>query len=583
MVSDILSALSIYGEIVDIFVPAKLSRNGRRIGFVRFLKGRYQEKIVEAISSIPVLGVLFMQAWLGIVSTARRFLTNQKLQIQMRESLKVNLTPRRERAEIKSIFASKGLKDVVVGDMGGESVLIQFTSKEERDSFLGELPDWIDEYFQLFRAWQPGDEARNRKCWIQLKGVPLQVWSHEFFTSVSRRFGDLLKIAGVTDSEVILDCAYIQVLTSVRQTISWKVEVQSNTIKASVACLEVPDHYVLALDSALPHRPVNDLKSLDQPSSDDRRRSRSGKEVTPSSLQTLRLPILLDVAPPMRQTPWVLTLSRMFPTKLSVTVCSQKRWENLPIATKKIPHAETRVRIEPVRWITGSIISTGSLADSDILRVNKRIQEEEVDQALPLVDHAPSHLDFDVETKLTMQVGNTLGWDDRRNSDELREAVKELIVFKCIRSCINTNWILVEGLFGDSEDRVCICCIYGDRCVEKRIEMWGELRSQYQTFNSPWLIMGDFNETIFAEDRKSLKLYSRGAGALRSFMNHMQLCEFPLTGRIFTWANNYAASRIDRAMAHPDWSIRFKFLVLRADKRGSSDHWSLILSQDKID
>ncbi|KAJ4827038.1 hypothetical protein Tsubulata_016315 [Turnera subulata] len=130
------------------------------------------------------------------------------------------------------------------------------------------------------------------------------------------------------------------------------------------------------------------------------------------------------------------------------------------------------------------------------------------------------------------------------------------------RSCSNRNWILIEGSFGDSSDKLCICCVYGDRSLERRLAMWNELRSLKASFSSPWLLVGDLNETLSMEDSRSNRIYNRGAGALKSFIDFMHLGEFPLQDCRFTWANSIYSSRIDRAFAQPEWSLRFRFLNL---------------------
>ncbi|KAJ4824794.1 hypothetical protein Tsubulata_022781 [Turnera subulata] len=116
----------------------------------------------------------------------------------------------------------------------------------------------------------------------------------------------------------------------------------------------------------------------------------------------------------------------------------------------------------------------------------------------------------------------------------------------------NRNWILVEGRFSAPSATFCVCFVYGASSVESRIEMWKELKGLKPSFKSPRLLIGDLNETINTEDRRSKKLNRRRVGALKSFMDALQLIEFPLIGRKFTWSRNHEASRINRAMAQPE-------------------------------
>ncbi|KAJ4829803.1 hypothetical protein Tsubulata_022106 [Turnera subulata] len=61
--SDILSTLSTYGEIVDIYIPSEKSKSGKRFGFIRFKKGPRLEGVIEAISKVPVGNGFLHASW----------------------------------------------------------------------------------------------------------------------------------------------------------------------------------------------------------------------------------------------------------------------------------------------------------------------------------------------------------------------------------------------------------------------------------------------------------------------------------------------------------------------------------------
>ncbi|KAJ4830478.1 hypothetical protein Tsubulata_003418 [Turnera subulata] len=117
-----------------------------------------------------------------------------------------------ERLEVQELFVSRGMPNITVSELGGEAILVHFQSAGEKESFLLNPPEWNEDHFQLFRAWQQGDGATNRKCWIQLKGVPLQAWCRNFFTNVSSRFGDLIKV-DVKGSKSVVKCEEVPEFT----------------------------------------------------------------------------------------------------------------------------------------------------------------------------------------------------------------------------------------------------------------------------------------------------------------------------------------------------------------------------------
>ncbi|KAJ4833664.1 hypothetical protein Tsubulata_009031 [Turnera subulata] len=58
--ADILSVLSNIEDIIDVYIPTKRAKSGKRFGFIRFKKGNPQEEILEKISATPVVGGFLM-------------------------------------------------------------------------------------------------------------------------------------------------------------------------------------------------------------------------------------------------------------------------------------------------------------------------------------------------------------------------------------------------------------------------------------------------------------------------------------------------------------------------------------------
>jgi hypothetical protein len=61
-----------------------------------------------------------------------------------------------------------------------------------------------------------------------------------------------------------------------------------------------------------------------------------------------------------------------------------------------------------------------------------------------------------------------------------------------------------------------------------------------------WLILGDFNLILSAEDKSNSNLNRRLMGSFKSVIDDLELRELPLKGRKFTWSNDVTHTRIDR-------------------------------------
>ncbi|KAJ4845990.1 hypothetical protein Tsubulata_042569 [Turnera subulata] len=149
-----------------------------------------------------------------------------------------------ERHDLIRVFHTYRVQNVDFCDMGGDSWLFHFPSNEAKDEFLAQEFDWIHESFQLFRAWKLEDCATNRKCWLQFRGVPIQAWSSEFFHHLVSRFGDVLKLAEVSEKKMRLDVAFVQVLTTVKKSIQWEFKVIMNGKNYEIEAIEIPESHV---------------------------------------------------------------------------------------------------------------------------------------------------------------------------------------------------------------------------------------------------------------------------------------------------------------------------------------------------
>jgi hypothetical protein len=96
----------------------------------------------------------------------------------------------------------------------------------------------------------------------------------------------------------------------------------------------------------------------------------------------------------------------------------------------------------------------------------------------------------------------------------------------------------------------------------------------------PWLIVGDFNITRFAEDRNTDNFDTRAADDLNALIDDLELQELPLLDRRFTWSNGRADPtlvRLDRALINLPWGEHLFNTSLVSLLWNTSDHVPLWL------
>ena len=119
-------------------------------------------------------------------------------------------------------------------------------------------------------------------------------------------------------------------------------------------------------------------------------------------------------------------------------------------------------------------------------------------------------------------------------------------------------------------------------------DSWSVLRHLSSQINLPWVCIGDFNEIT--------KLSEKLGGALRpeyqmqNFKDCLDVCglkDLGYSGLPYTWCNRRFGDqvvwvRLDRALATPDWLLKFPTARLRHLSALSSDHKPIWLCLDDI-
>ena len=142
--------------------------------------------------------------------------------------------------------------------------------------------------------------------------------------------------------------------------------------------------------------------------------------------------------------------------------------------------------------------------------------------------------------------------------------VREHTVSVCVIStqCTESWWLTV---------------VYGPQGDRETIEFLRELRALKSIVGQKWLVIGDFNLILTAEDKSNNNLNRRLMGEFRITLNYLELKEINLRGRKYTWTNDTTQTRIDRAFCSVDWDLMLPASDLQALSSLVSDHSPLLL------
>jgi endonuclease/exonuclease/phosphatase family metal-dependent hydrolase len=113
--------------------------------------------------------------------------------------------------------------------------------------------------------------------------------------------------------------------------------------------------------------------------------------------------------------------------------------------------------------------------------------------------------------------------------------------------------------------------------------MWGMLRCLQAVSNLPWLVVGDFNETMWSFEHFSA--HQRPERQMEEFRNTLAFCDLHdlgFCGLTFTWdigrssvANVWV--RLDRAVADSAWRELFSSVRVHHLISSRSDHCPVLV------
>ncbi|XP_058763296.1 uncharacterized protein LOC131636700 [Vicia villosa] len=251
------------GEVVEVVIPPRRNKFGRRFGFARFKEVMDERLVAVRLDNILIDGVKIHVNQPRFQRNGRKesFVVEQK-QVKGTEKVFPGFTNRwvekaktfadvvqggskKDGPETKEAFfeftASEELKrrwkKAYVGEVlfPGESYNIQthleiegfFSIKvfplganlcileEMEEGLIKELIEegkwWWQQWFKNIKPWQEKDIDEARVVWIRVYGVPCHAWSNDFFVSLANRLGVFICLDENTMTGCNMDIARLMV------------------------------------------------------------------------------------------------------------------------------------------------------------------------------------------------------------------------------------------------------------------------------------------------------------------------------------------------------------------------------------
>nr|GEZ07401.1 RNA-directed DNA polymerase, eukaryota, nucleotide-binding alpha-beta plait domain protein [Tanacetum cinerariifolium] len=232
---DLWNVCNDYGTVVDVFIPNKKSKSGKRFAFVRFIKVPNLDRLVENLNTI----------WMGcfhLLANSARYERSQALSTHKEKTVPAVQAPVVRQPNIQNLGGSKvvtsntpyllkltlvlddsclvvrDLENSVIGEvlqlsslnnlqvllanegfhysrvvyLGGLWVLIELKSSKSESKFLQHVG--VASWFKRLCNAEPDFAAKERIVWVDIEGVPLNAWSRNTFQKIGSKWGEMVEL-----------------------------------------------------------------------------------------------------------------------------------------------------------------------------------------------------------------------------------------------------------------------------------------------------------------------------------------------------------------------------------------------------
>ncbi|GJU38233.1 RNA-directed DNA polymerase, eukaryota [Tanacetum coccineum] len=590
---DLWKVCSDYGTVVDVFIPNKNSKVGKRFAFVRFIKVLNLDRLIENLNTI----------WIGrfhLTANPARFERAKaspiqkdmpvppgnasgfrlpKVQGQGGSYVNVSTSPILLKPTLvldDSCLVNRDLENCVMGEvlqfssinnlqvllsnegfhnarivyLGGLWVMIELKSSKTKMKFMQHVG--VASWFRRLCNAQSDFAAKERIVWVDIEGVPLNAWSRSTFQKIGSKWGEMVELEDGYDD--LFARKRICIKTNQAENIleSFKLIVKGKVFWArakelfvwSPSFKEVPEKVQCSDDESVKvNDEANSLNNGDEESECEAvSDTYFGDNVEDQGLEHHQ-----------GESPNAKEVSS---DPFSIYGLLEKRTKE-----DRASGTETSIPYPP-----------GFTPVKDIQANNE--------QAVPDVEtNRPPSRSERSNSRILEEMENFL----RLVAIQAVLALYDLDhdIFQKEQHIISDNFVALYGTWIPNKQKLLLISVYAPQSCSSKRMLWSYLASLITSWNGESLIMGDFNEVRSIEERWGSVFNVQGAKAFNSFISSSGLIDIQLEGYSFTWAHPSATnmSKLDRFLISNGLLSTFPLILAICLDRHLSDHRPILLRE----
>ncbi|GJR80795.1 RNA-directed DNA polymerase, eukaryota [Tanacetum coccineum] len=217
-----------YGTVVDVYIPNRKSKAGKRYAFARFIRVDNVERLVSNLCTVwngrmhmhanvvrfdrsakpanktirtetPAVNT-YASVHKGINSNHTLIVSIHSMVLDdshiVHRDLSYHVIGEAKQfmsiQKLPTILSKEGFPNVKLTYLGGLWVMMESSSLITKEKFLQHVG--VVSWFNSLSNAQPDFVSKERIVWVDIEGVPLHLWSHSTFTKIDSKWGELLEL-----------------------------------------------------------------------------------------------------------------------------------------------------------------------------------------------------------------------------------------------------------------------------------------------------------------------------------------------------------------------------------------------------
>ncbi|GJS85444.1 RNA-directed DNA polymerase, eukaryota [Tanacetum coccineum] len=575
--ADLWNICQTYGVVVDVYIPNRRSKVGKRFAFVRFIKqsqpppptrpGKIAPSFVSAVKGIlptPVLSppAMVLDDSCMVTTDLRNYVMGEVKLFSSVNNLRV-------------ILSAEGFSIQKVVYLGGLWVMFELPSANSKSKFLAHVG--VGSWFKSLSNPQPDFSSRDRIIWVDVEGAYKGVLALE-----TNRYDNILekfKIIVKGNSFVVrAKELFVWSPSFVEVTKADDIHEEGEFIQIGEEGLEKHIHQTNVKEES-------DIEAVSETFFGDQ--ADDLNEVVDSAQQSIPKENSYD------------------PFNIYDILNKENKDVNAAATNSSIPFPPGFTPDKPDTDVD-ELVAQKDQFQPDVKSVGS--SSHTVESANNVDDQFSTGSIENIQKKKEsgsileileemISVGQTMGFSmegsikdmeriiDLKGADDHETKAEKVSDMEIKSLWGNTNFDAIVSQSLANQTRMLIVSVYAPQSVSLKRTLWSYLSSLINRWNGECIVLGDFNEVRRKEERWGSIFNVYGARDFNHFITSAGLVEVQLEGYSYTWAHPSASkmSKLDRFLVSDGFLSLFPHTSAVCLDRHLSDHRPILLREFNTD